>query len=87
MHGHMADHGYALIVPLDSLHLLYYGHCTQVLERSDPMAAVLDMPRCKAVRGPNPLTQHSMPQTRTPTPNNFLLKVPGSFPSIEVDKY
>ena len=40
---------------------------TQVLERSDPMAAVLDMPRCKAVRGPNPLTQHSMPQTLTPT--------------------
>lgn len=40
---------------------------TQVLERSDPMAAVLDMPRCKAVRGPNPLTQHSTPQTLTPT--------------------
>ena len=31
------------------------------------MAAVLDMPRCKAVRGPNPLTQHSMPQALTPT--------------------
>ena len=31
------------------------------------MAAVLDMPRCKAVRGPSPLAQHSMPQTLTPT--------------------
>ena len=67
MHGHTAYHGYALNVPLDSLHLLHYGHCTQVLERSDPMAAVLDMPRCKAVRGPSPLTQHSMPQALTPT--------------------
>ena len=37
---------------------------TQALEKNDPLAAVLDMPRCKAVRGPTPLRY-------TPNPNPY----------------
>ena len=42
---------------------------TQALEKNDPLAAVLDMPRCKAVRGPKP-GLHSPNPNPNPDPDH-----------------
>jgi hypothetical protein len=51
------------------LTLLTMAIFTQALEKNDPLAAVLDMPRCKAVRGPKP-GLHSPNPNPNPDPDH-----------------